>query len=300
MSIEIKIYGEDAGHALRELRDFAVGVTKDANFRSEQIRSAPEGLIPSTDTINDTHAETTARKIVEDAFEAAGVKVSRVPGQPSPGKTRRTKAEIAEDEAAEKLAASQRVASIKEDVLAGATEQQTAYDSPEDAAQDAADEAAETAANKTGLTLDDLRHAAARYQKKFGMAAAVAGIPALLGCAMVDVPEADLAAAIAKIDEAVKGDAPGPVEDAAPAAAEKPATKEDVQAAMLRYAARFDGQTVDFNAMPNTMTDAPKIFTLLFGEGVVKLSQVPADGYAKTVAAFDEAIAKDPFNRGAK
>jgi hypothetical protein len=226
----------------------------------------------------------------------AADKPARVPGQPSPGKARRTKAEIAEDEAAEKLANHQRVASIKEDVLAATAQQ----DSPEDAAQDAADEAAESAANKTGLTHDDLRIAAGRYQKKFGMAAAVAGMPALLGCAIVDVSEADLAAAIAKIDAAVAAEAPGSVDDAPVAAekpAEKPATKEDVMAAMLRYALKFDGQDKDMNAMPKTMEDAPRIFTLLFGEGVVKLSQVPADGYAKTIAAFDEAITKNPFKR---
>lgn len=271
--------------------------------------AASNELISSTETVNDA-AETERAATIDEVRAELGIP-KRVPGQPSPGKTRRTKAEIAEDEAAAKLENHHRVAAIKADVMASAIdaterelmadEEAAAYDSPEDAAQDAADEAAETAANKTGLTLDDLRHAAARYQKKFGMAAAVAGIPALLGCAMVDVPEADLAAAIAKIDNAVKGDAPGPVEDAAPVAAdqpaEKPATKDDVQAAMLRYALKFDGQNTDFNAMPKTMEDAPKIFTLLFGEGVVKLSQVPADGYARTVAAFDEAIAKNPFGR---
>ncbi|RWA81465.1 MAG: hypothetical protein EOQ31_31455 [Mesorhizobium sp.] len=294
MSIEIKIYGEDAGHALRELRDFAVGlqgrpasigIAEAQNFAAER---ASNELISSAETVNTPEAL--------DAALAAD-KPTRVPGQPSPGKARRTKAEVAEDEAAAK-ANHDRVAAIKEDVLAGAAEQQAAYDSPEVAAQDAADEAAESAANKTGLTLDDLRHAAARYQKKFGMAAAVAGIPALLGCAMVDVPESELAAAIAKIDEAVKGDASGAIEEKV--AEVKAATKEDLVAAMKRYALKFDGQDTDMNAMPHTMTDCPAIFKLLFGEGVEKLSQVPAEGYARTIAAIDEAIEKDPFKRGAK
>lgn len=300
MSIEIKIYGENAQQALLELRDFAVGlqgrpaaigIAEAQNFASER---ASDELISSTEAVNTFRAENGVEQEVTQ--ELAKATPARVPGQPSPGKARRTKAEIAEDEAAAK-ANHDRVAAIKEDVLAGAAEQQAAYDSPEDAAQDAADEAAETAATKTGLTLDDLRHAAARYQKKFGMAAAVAGIPALLGCAMVDVPEAGLAAAIAKIDNALEGATPADGAAKEQVVETKPATKEDVQAAMLRYAARFDGQTTDFNAMPKTMEDAPRIFTLLFGEGVVKLSQVPADGYAKTVAAFDEAIAKNPFGR---
>jgi hypothetical protein len=297
VSIEIKIYGEDAGHALRELRDFAVGlqgrpaaigIAEAQNFAAE---SASDELISSAETINTSVADEVLGTNITGANDN---KPARVPGQPSPGKSRRTKAEIAEDDAAAKLANHERVASIKEDVLAGAAEQQAAYDSPEDAAQDAADEAAETAANKTGLTHDDLRQAAGRYQKKFGMAAAVAGVPALLGCAIVDVPEADLAAAIAKIDAAVAADAPGPVDDAP---VEKPATKDDLVAAMKRYALKFDGQDVDMNAMPHTMADCPAIFKLLFGDGVEKLSQVPADGYAKTIAAIDEAIAKNPFKR---
>lgn len=235
---------------------------------------------------------------------------ARKRGEPSPGKSRRTKAEIAEDEAADKADAERDAAATEAGIQANSADDvKPAISTGEsrvgpDDEQDDADEAAEVEANRKGLTHDDLRQAVGRYQKKFGMAAAVAGIPALLGCAIVEVAEADLAAAIAKVDNAVAGDAPGPVEDAVPAVADKPVekavTKDDVMAAMLRYAKKFDGQSEDMNAMPHTMADAPKIFGLLFGKDVVKLSQVPADGYAKTVAAFDEAIAKDPFKRGAK
>lgn len=305
MSISIVINTETAAEAREQMREllgttvttFAYpAATEGSAHTAEEIiawglagKTASEALISSTDTINETERSAT---IAEVRKELGFDKPARIPGQPSPGAKRRTKAEIAEDDAA----AVANVASIKTDVLAAADAAQTAYDSPEDAAQDAADEAAEAAAHKTGLTHDDLRQAVGRYQKKFGMAAAVAGVPTLLGCALIDVPEADLAAAIAKVDAAVAADAPGAIEEKVAAAA----TKEDVQAAMLRYALKFDGQNTDMNAMPITMSDAPKIFEMLFGEGFVKLSQVPADGYAKTVAAFDEAIAKDPFQRGAK
>lgn len=268
-------------------------VTKSAAFEAPYGTRASDELISSTETID---KPVKLNELAEAAAAQNATLMHPVPrerGKPAFGHTRRTKAEIAEDEAAAK-ASHDRVAAIKEDVLAGATGQQTAYDTPEDVAQDAADEAAETAANKTGLTLDDLRHAAARYQKKFGMAAAVAGIPTLLGCAMVDVPEADLAAAIAKIDAAVAADAPGAIEEVVAA---KAATKEDVMAAMLRYALKFDGQNTNMNEMPKTMEDCPAIFKLLFGEGVTKLSQVPVEGYARTIAAIDEAIAKNPFKR---
>lgn len=280
LDIVWKIASEDAAAA------------KDAVTRYAE--SASGRLISSTDPIDKVAFETLDTAIPGSTI----VNPQRVPGQPSPGKARRTKAEIAEDEAAEKLAASQRVAEVKADVEAGAAAAQEAYDSPADAAQDAADEAAEAATSKTGLTHDDLRQAVGRYQKKFGMAAAVAGVPTLLGCALIDVPEADLAAAIAKIDAAVVADAPGAIEEKV--AEVKAATKEDVMAAMLRYALKFDGQDKDMTAMPFAMADCPAIFKLLFGDGVEKLSQVPIEGYAKTIAAIDEAIAKDPFSRVSK
>lgn len=294
MSISIVINTETAAEARAQMLELlgpiampisetAAQAFREAVFANNASAAASSELISSTVAVNDDAD-------VPITLTTSAV-TTRVPGQPSPGKARRTKAEIAEDEAAEKLAASQRVAAIKEDM-------KVATDSPEDAAQDAADEAAEAAATKTGLTHDDLRQAVGRYQKKFGMAAAVAGVPAILGCAMLEVPEADLAAAIAKIDAAVTSNG-AEIEITELVEQPKPASKEDVQAAMLRYALKFDGQDKDMNAMPKTMEDAPRIFTLLFGEGVVKLSQVPADGFAKTVAAFDEAVAKDPFKRGA-
>lgn len=300
MPITITIHGENAIHALCELRDFAVGLQgrSAAIGISEAQNFAVEGEAHTADEAKawaETGATEAQIRASEEliAFAPAINKPARVRGQPSPGAKRRTKAEIAEDDAA----AVANVKSIKEDVLAGAAEQQTAYDSPEAQAQDAADEAAEAEAHKTGLTHDDLRQAVGRYQKKFGMAAAVAGVRELLGCAMVEVPEADLAAAIAKVDAAVAGEAHSVDQEKV---AEIPAaTKEDVQAAMIRYAKRFDGQTADLSitAAPFMHTDCPAIFKLLFGAGVEKLSQVPVDGYAKTISAIDEAITKNPFKR---
>lgn len=61
-------------------------------------------------------------------------------------------------------------------------------DSAEDQAQDAEDEAAETA-GQTELTLDDLRNAMGDYVNKYGMPAAQADGPLLLGQALGPVPE---------------------------------------------------------------------------------------------------------------
>lgn len=236
---------------------------------------------------------------------------TRQRGQPSPGKTRRTKAEIAEDEAADAAEAAAQKAAADADIQA-----ETADDvkpsistgesrvGPEDP-QDEADEAAETAANGGLAPIDELRRVVGDYQKKFGMPAAVALCQegGLIGCGIVDLPEDDIPAAIANVRKALDGKAPETTGGSAeakdkPEEAEKPATKEDLQRAMLRYAKRFDGQAEDMTKMPATMEDCPKIFALLFGEGVTKLSQVPADGYAKAIAGIDEAIQKNPFKRG--
>lgn len=183
-------------------------------------------------------------------------------------------------------------------------------DDPETDAQDAADEAAETAANGGLAPIDELRRAVGDYQKKFGMPAAVALCQegGLIGCGVHELPEADIPAMVAKVRAAVDADKPAddleiPASldrrgELAEKQVEQPkATKVDLQKAMLRYAKKFDGQDADMNAMPFTMEDCPKIFTLLFGEGVTKLSQVPETGYAEAIAGIDEAIQKNPFKR---
>ena len=315
MSIKIEIYGEDAGHALRELRDFAVGL----QGRSAAIGIAEaQNFADQVDEVRGAYTQVMREQFTDEQFADQAIGTTgptgsigvpgvstRERGKPGEGRARRTKAEIAEDKAADKAdaerAAAAREAGIQTDsaddvkaAISTGEERVGPEDSEEDAAQDAADEAAEAAANKSGLTHDDLRQAVGRYQKKFGMAAAVAGVLTLLGCAIVEVPEADLEKAIAKIDNAVAGDAPGPVDDA-PAA-----TKADLIAAMKRYALKFDGQDTNMDAMPHTMTDCPTIFGMLFGPDAKSVSTVPVDGYAKAIAGIEEAIAKDPFKRGAK
>lgn len=259
----------------------------------------------------------TDEKLASGANEAAPVKRER--GKPAPGRSRRTKEEIAEDEAADaadaKLSEEATDAGIQsengKDVKAAISTGESRVgpeDDPETEAQDAADEQAEADANRKGLTLDDVRHAVGAYNKKYGMAAAVADIPSILGCAIVEVPEDGIADAIAKIEEAVKlnpmaRDVVGGDKKKVEQVKNEPvATIDDVKAAMLDYAEKFDGQRTDFNKMPNTMADCPAIFKLCFGEKVTKLSEIPNDpgAFAKAVAGIREAIAKDPYKRGAK
>ncbi|WP_048647534.1 hypothetical protein [Nitratireductor soli] len=252
-------------------------------------------------------------------------------GAPSEGNKRRNSAEKTDDDAWEAFAAEKGVsleklnavisehgraaaeASLKEMPDSGdkpsistGEERVGPEDDAETIAQDTADEAAETEANGGLAPIDELRRAVGAYQKKHGMAAAVAlcAEDGLIGCGIHEVEEDNIpemvkrvrAATEAKVDEL--GDIPASLDRREKKADPEPtAAKADVQKAMLRYAKRFDGQDTDMNAMPFTMEDCPKVFALLFGKDVAKLSQVPEDGYAKAVAGIDEAIAKNPFKR---
>ena len=152
-------------------------------------------------------------------------------GKPAPGRARRTKDEIAEDDAADaadaavKAAGEETGAVVADRQISSSPEDRVDPDNDADAAQDAADEAAETAQQKaaTGktLTLDDVRNALGKYVKAYGMAAA--------------------------------------------------------------------------------QEDGPKCITLMFGEGKVKVSDVPdtQEALARAVAGIEEMIQKNPFNRAA-
>lgn len=219
-------------------------------------------------------------------------------GKPSPGKARRTKEEIAEDEAADAAdAAKQKAAEdadLKDDVkLAVSTGEERI--SPEDE-QDAADEAAET--EKTGLaSIDVLRRLVGEYQKKHGMPAAVKLCQdgGLIGKPIHELDEAGIEAAIA----AMQGASGAYTQELTEQLTEEqfaPKTKADLMEAMMRYGDKFDG-TREQAKMKFTLEDCPKIFAQTFGDSVQKLSQVPEDKYAEAVAAVEAAIEADPFGR---
>jgi len=144
---------------------------------------------------------------------------TRERGQPSPGKSRRTKAEIAEDEAAEEkelLGTTLEKAEVLMDMVEEAAaigvspaelkqaistgdERVGPEDDAETVEQDAADEKAETEAARDPekpLSLDDVRGALGAYVKKFGMDAAQQDGPKVLkmvcgdACAKIsDIPD---------------------------------------------------------------------------------------------------------------
>lgn len=229
---------------------------------------------------------------------------ARERGKPSPGKRKRTAAEIAEDERYNEInEPSSEDESDPAGRIAAAISTGDERVGPEDdaavAEADAADEAAEAEATSKGeLTLDDLRAAMGRYQKKFGMAAATSDIPALLGCAPTEIDPMDYQSAIEMIEEVI---GKGEVEKAA----EPVASKDDVVKAMLAYVAFADGDTADptdATTMPKANEDFGRLFTMVFGSGITKLSHIPAtpEAWGKTLAGIQEMQAKDPFGRGAK
>lgn len=233
-----------------------------------------------------------------------GAAPMRVPGQPAPGRKRRSRAEVEADDAyfaAHGKAIPEPVAEDEaepDSIFGGALVQAKA------AAQDAADEARETAAGKTGLTLDDLRKAVGAYQSLHGTAAAIKNVPRILGKPMYEVTDDELVEAIAKIEAATAKAPTKAVTDApAPAKVEKAkqddATKEGVIAALRRYALRFDGQDRDLSAAaaPCTQEDGKKIVKAAIG--VENLAQMPNDPatFAKLIEAIDLALANNQFGR---
>lgn len=172
-----------------------------------------------------------AAEAVAEFTRAAESAPTRERGKPSQGRARRTKEEIAEDEAA---AEADRVRGIYE----GVTDQNSAdkemaivmggaaistgeervgpEDDAETVAQDEADEAAETEAAREPekpLTLDDVRGALGAYVKKYGMAAAQADGPKVIALALKnpaavkvsDIPDdqASIGAVLAGINEMI-------------------------------------------------------------------------------------------------
>lgn len=107
-------------------------------------------------------------------------------------------------------------------------------------------------------------------------------------------PTANISTGEERIDPTSAEDA---AQDAADEAAEveetrdTAATADDVRAAMNRYVKAF--------GMAATQEDGPKILRGLFGDGVDKVSLIPAEAaaYARAAVAFDEAIASNPYNR---
>lgn len=117
-------------------------------------------------------AEAQAAKVMTEE-----VKPVRERGKPAPGRARRTKEEIAEDDAADAAEADANDAPAEQPNISASPEDRVDPENPADAAQDEADEAAEAEANAGPITLDDIRKVVGEYQRDFGMDAATKDLP---------------------------------------------------------------------------------------------------------------------------
>ncbi len=243
----------------------------------------------------------------------------RKPGEPSPGHKRRTKAEMAEDEAY--YAATAKLASTaegsgeqidaaltvlqhgqrQEEIPTDDADPQAAFaaasEDAETAVQDAADEAAEAATEQTGaLTLEDLRRAIGDYAKKHGIPKAQANVPGILGAPMLEVTDFETAIARVRLATATS-DGLLHESDVTPRA-----TKDDLMEAIQAYAAKYEGKGVKPAAGGPTAVDLGKVMREAFPGTSGALSEIPAtpEGYGKALGAVNAAITGNPFQREVK
>ena len=285
--------------------------TGDTGESTVDLSTAKPGPAPTTEPA--AYVTGTPLGGTENVVQTAVV-ATRKPGEPSPGRKRRTAEEVAEDKAF--FAA--RADEVKTAISTG--ELRVGPDDP----RDAEDEAAETAGN-TGkpLTLDDVRATYKRYSDAVGMPTAIATIRGIVGGPIADIPPTQeaLAIAIGRINAAV-GDKQKPytaietfAAEAEKAAAEpaseslfdaepaKPArvyTRQDVMMAGTTYAIKYDGQGTDSSKMPNAKEDFPRIVASVF-EGVYRLDLVPQtpESFEKLTKAINDAIVNNPYGRKA-
>jgi hypothetical protein len=315
MPVKIEIQGDDARHAQREMLDLLRGTAAyNYDLREHLSLAQNEWLIPNRTTATPQSSTKIAEQeiatssghvtmpVSNEIVEEAAEVTKRERGKPSPGKARRTKEEIAEDEAADKADAENIVDESGESSGMSISSGDERIN-PEEEAQDAADEAAETERNGGMPARERLRKALGSLGIKAGVEAVKPG--GLIGMTIDQVPEDQIEAMIAKIEAAKIGNA-----TASHVTADKndpvvsrnaaTATKDDLMQAMLDYAEVFDG-TRDSQQAKNAAVDCGKIFQDVFkNEEISKLKLVPEDGYDKAIAGIKEAIEKNPFKRERK
>lgn len=159
MSVKIEFYGENFAQAARELVGFVRAVAEDTGFATERPAAAP------------------ADAQQPDGDDEAPATAERERGKPAPGRARRTKAEIAEDEAADAAEFAPEAKKLAEEGAQQFAEDRAAMNisaDPEnrvdtaEAEQDAEDEAADPV-NASGpeATRDDVRAEMQAYMNKF-------------------------------------------------------------------------------------------------------------------------------------
>lgn len=196
MSLQINIHLPD-GDVSRSALDThldALGFSRGA--ASTWTREAAETLVSTIAGARKQHdPEPEGRTVGEaEALSTPPVPttvIARERGKPAPGRARRTKEEIAEDEAAEKAEASGALASGTQQSISTGDERVGPEDDAETQAQDRADEEAEEAGNTEAaapLTVMDGKAAIGVYLGKHGMEAAQADGMAIFVSALGEPP----------------------------------------------------------------------------------------------------------------
>jgi hypothetical protein len=232
---------------------------------------------------------------------------SRKLGEPGPGRKRRSKKEMEEDNA--RLARSIPVLKMAEPTLEDVRSSLAERAARGGEAIIAKSESAPIVVDTSGPTLENLRSAVARYTAKVGAATTIANIRTIIGGPIIDVPPEGIADAIARVEAAINGAPlpktpdpdPEPEEEKEKEIAVVTATKEAVIGSLMAYGKRFDG-TSDTNAMLITKIDMPKLFTQAFGAGVTGLGSMPqsSEDFGKISMLIDDAVKRNPFNREVK
>jgi hypothetical protein len=162
------------------------------------VRAARDRLMTGTSLLDsavngeqndtpETPAASTTRVVESDEQAVA----RRERGKPAPGRARRTKEEIAEDEAADKRDAEQTSEPTQQAISTGEN-RVGPEDDPETQAQDKADETAEADAKReeaAPLTIMDGKAALGDYINKFSMAAAQEDGPKIFVSVLGPVPD---------------------------------------------------------------------------------------------------------------
>jgi hypothetical protein len=209
--INIRIEADSAAEARQQMIGLLGDSYKvDTGWRdsyASTVLSGEQPMSPDAEVLPDEGPNFAAMKAAHDATQAEAPKRER--GKPAPGRARRTKEEIAEDEAADKADAS--APTTEATPLISTGEERIDPTAAEDAAQDAADEAAEVEATKAPeLTHDDVRAALQKYLTAYGTPAAMEDGPKVLTMlfgaevtkvSAVPADQASLAKAVAGIEE---------------------------------------------------------------------------------------------------
>ena len=258
MTIKIEIIGDTLDSAMQDIVNMALG---HLNAKAEKVAASAAGAAEEEPVRGYHLTESGQARLAELTAQEAP---ARERGQPSPGKSRRTKAEIAEDEAAD-------AAEKKPLRYFHHPESSSVFDSYENHEGEG-----------DGLVIEIDRDTFFKLKTQYAN---------------------DSLASISTGDERVgpEDDAETVEQDAADEKAEteaardpeKPLTLDDVRGALGAYVKKY--------GMESAQQDGPKVLKLVCGDACAKISDIP-DDQAKikgVVDGINEMTAKNPFQRTA-